>query len=156
MYFQMTTKYSLYLSKIKRLSVEKASLSLALALVTSSLLLTQMSCGSTTATPSTAPTISNLSFSPSSASQNQGGGAVTFTGTINFIDPEGDIQTIYLSTSGGTVSATLTGVSGATTGTVYVTTAKSTTTKGTYPFSIYVKDSRGNQSNSLSGSVVIN
>lgn len=99
-----------------------------------------------------APAISNLNYSPHSVTVGSGGGAATVTGTINFIDADGDVTTLYI----GSVSSTLTGMSGLTSGTIQVTAIVDTTTARSETFQVWVKDSQGHESNKLSGTFTVN
>ncbi len=117
--------------------------------------------GSSTPPPDNdVPSISNLSFSPTSAHVGDGGGAVTVTGSYNFIDPDGDISTInihWVDTLGhsGTISGAA-NLGGATVGTgVWAVVGASTAVATTYSFDFYVIDSIGNISNHLTGTWIV-
>jgi hypothetical protein len=103
------------------------------------------------------PSISNLQFSPSSALQYDGNGMVTVTGTFNFTDAGKDLMTAYLtSSSGATVTASLVGASGQSSGTLQGAVQIDTTTLGHFTFQLYVTDSAGKQSNTLTGAFDVN
>ncbi len=119
------------------------------------LVLIGCSNGSSPTSPSNAPAISNLNYSPRTATVGQGGGAVTVTGTIDFIDLDGDVTTLILSTTGGEISGPIQGISGMTNGTIAITAIVSTTTAGNYSFQVWVVDSRGNASNKLTGTFTV-
>ena len=99
----------------------------------------------------TAPAISNLRFTPQSASLGAGGGAINRVGYIDFIDNDGDIKTGYLQTVSETSSAELSGLDSVLSGTIRVVTISSTEARGNYPFTFWVVDSKGNKSNTLAG-----
>jgi hypothetical protein len=107
--------------------------------------------------PQHAPTISNLQYSPNTVVQGQGGGSITATGTIDFIDIDGNISTLtitsYDSLGNQTASNTspITGASGITSGSIGIAAIVDTTVKGNFTFKIYVTDSTGLQSNVLTG-----
>ena len=113
--------------------------------------------------PSThVPSISNLVFTtPMTVAQNSGGGAVTMSGTFNFIDSGGDITTGVLEgvDNSGNVLSThpfpLTGMSGITAGTAYIVASVSTATSGNFPFKFHVVDAASNISNDLSGTYTV-
>ena len=109
------------------------------------------------------PTISNLRFAPQSATLNQGGGAVTVVGSYDFIDAGGDL-------AGGTVTLTvldsnnnvldstttaLTNITGVTSGILSGPATVPTTAARTLHFTIFITDSKGNKSNTLSGSFTV-
>ncbi len=103
------------------------------------------------------PSISNLQFSPSSALQYDGNGMMTATGTFDFSDSGKDLMTAYLtSSSGATVLASLAAASGQSSGTLQGTVQVDTTTLGQYTFQLYVTDSAGKRSNTLTGTFDIN
>ena len=120
--------------------------------------LTLYGCGSSSGIGGNSPGISNLVVSPSSIAHNSGGGAATLTVYVNFIDLDGDLVKLRLidTSTQQYREATLSGTSGLTTGTAYITTIGSTATVGSYPFSIVAYDSRGNASNALNGTIVVN
>jgi len=107
--------------------------------------------------PQHAPGISNLQYSPNTAVQNQGGGSIIVSGTIDFIDIDGNISTLTITSydSLGNQKAAntspITGASGITAGIVGVAAIVDTTVKGNYTFKIYITDSTGLQSNMLTG-----
>lgn len=117
--------------------------------------------GSSPTSPSTAPTISSLRVSPSSATLNQGGGAVTLDIYVDFFDADGDISNYTVTISkvdaneqpiGSPVIATVSfnGVlTGKTSGTAHWTDVGDTTYAHTSTFSIYFSDAVGNKSNTL-------
>ena len=100
-----------------------------------------------------APVVSNLRFSPASATFGQGGGTVRVTGYIDFTDSGGDLDTFRLTSApaGIDITTPVTGISGQTSGTVYGVFNVSTESVGTYNFEVWVIDSKGNSSNKLSG-----
>ena len=104
------------------------------------------------------PVISNLSYSPKSAVVNQGGGFLTVSGTVSFMDQDGDISLVTITTRDavtGTQLSTLTepvtGLSGAVSGVVFISVVTGTTTAGNYLFDVTLKDKAGNVSNTLTG-----
>jgi sugar lactone lactonase YvrE len=105
--------------------------------------------------PQHAPNISNLQYSPHTAIQGQGGGSINVTGTFDFVDAGGDISTftitIYDSHEGFIASHTtpITGGSGISSGTLGAAVTINTTVIGNYSFKIYITDSTGSQSNTL-------
>jgi len=99
-----------------------------------------------------APVISNLLYSPTSAIGGQGGGTVTVTWTVDFTDAGGDVNTLRITSSGGTdITTPITGISGQTSGTITGIFTVSTLSVGTYTFEVWVIDTKGNSSNKLSG-----
>lgn len=112
---------------------------------------------STPVAPTHTPGISNLIFSPSSANLNQGGGAITVTGYVDFIDSGGDLSTITIvgydlqgiANSAKTID--LQNVNGLKSGTVFIAAIVSTNVAGDHPFGVYVTDAAGLNSNTLRG-----
>lgn len=99
-----------------------------------------------------APVIGNLTYAPDSALQFDFAGQVTITGNFDFSDRDGDLATLTLTTSqGATLTAPVSGAGGQTSGTIQGAVEVDTRVIGRYTFSVYVTDSRGNRSNSLSG-----
>jgi hypothetical protein len=102
------------------------------------------------------PSISNLQFFPNTALQNDGNGTLTVIGTFDFTDQGKDIATLYIvSFDGSTLSAPIEGVSGEASGTIQGTLEVDTTTVGQFSFELYVTDSAGNKSNTLTGTFVV-
>ena len=72
----------------------------------------------------TAPAISNLYYSPTSAHVGDGGGAVTVNGILDFIDPDGDLDFIRVRSrpcgtgDWETINTPISAVSGLTSGSV--------------------------------------
>lgn len=123
------------------------------------LALTFFGCGNEggKSSPQHAPSISNLQYSPDIAFLGQGGGSVTATGTIDFIDTDGNISTLTLAVydlSGNQKiikTIPITGIAGIKTGRIDFVAILNTTVKGDYTFKIYISDSAGLQSNTLIG-----
>lgn len=105
---------------------------------------------------STLPTISNLSYSPNSATQSANG-TVTVNGSINFADSGGDLSTFnvtILDANGQQLSATsspIPGASGQTSGTLSGSFLVSIGNVGTFRFRVSVTDRSGSTSNELTG-----
>ena len=103
------------------------------------------------------PSISNLVFSPNSAVQGNGTVTVTVTGTVTFHDAGGDVTTLHLTNAQGqSVVQAITGVSGATSGTIQAQVTVNTQSAGHYTFGVYISDSGGRDSNKLSGTFDVN
>jgi hypothetical protein len=102
---------------------------------------------------STAPSISNLQFSPASAPQ--GSGVATVYGSMNFTDPDGDLARIRITSlaTGAFTDATVTTT--ATSGTVSAVVAVDTSVAGAFGFTVQAFDARGNASNSLNGTFTV-
>jgi hypothetical protein len=107
----------------------------------------------------TAPGISNLEYSPNSAHVGEGGGAVTVTGTMDFVDPDGDLDFVrFRYRPCGTGDWTnndvdITGVSGLTSGTITFTGYIDTTCPpGSNTAQASAFDEAGHQSNTLNAS----
>lgn len=120
--------------------------------------------GSSATAPSTkgsAPVISNLYCSPATANYLQGGGAVTVYVYLNFIDADGDIETIStygLQLDGVTIkttTSTLSNMDGKTSGTITGVSAIPTLTRGTLTYTGWVTDKQGNKSNELTTTFTI-
>ncbi len=99
------------------------------------------------------PAISNLTYSPKSATLNQGGGAITINIYIDYVDLDRDISTFTMTTSSG--SSKTISVSASTIGTLAISVITTTTTSGNYTFDVYVTDSKDNISNTLTGTFAI-
>jgi hypothetical protein len=110
-------------------------------------------------TPAHAAVISNLQYSPQSASQSTT--PVTVTGSIYFTDAGGDISTLTgtIYDSNGTQldshTGPITGGSGHTSGTVHLSSTMDVSVKGVYTFKIYVTDSTGAPSNVLTATFTV-
>ena len=105
----------------------------------------------------TAPGISNLQYSPNTATVGQGGGAVTVNGTVDFIDNEGDVSTLIINSSDGTsTTVQISGVDGITAGTIAVVAVVDTSIAGNFPFTVYIRDKTGLKSNELTGTFTVN
>jgi N-acetylneuraminic acid mutarotase len=109
----------------------------------------------------TAPTISALSFGPSTVYVGTDGGEMLVVGTLDYADPDGDIVslTIVVRDESGQVTDDFTtpieGVAGSTTGTIEGELVADTSIAGTYTAQVYVTDSRGHSSNQLEYTVRI-
>ena len=107
----------------------------------------------------TAPTISNLQYSPQAAYASAS--SATFTGQLAFSDPDGDLASATLtivSSGGATVSTTaipVEGAAGATSGVIQGSVVASLTVADNYTLQVFVTDARGLRSNTLSGPVRI-
>jgi hypothetical protein len=98
-----------------------------------------------------APVISNLVFSPTSAVLNQSGGLVVVSAQFDFEDPDGDLTAGHVATSSGEqLSVAIQGLDGVRSGTLAGGIQVSTANLGRFTFQLWVSDSRGNQSNRLS------
>lgn len=98
-----------------------------------------------------APSISNLRLSPSSASEVWGG-TTTVAATVDFVDAGADIASARILAPGVGQTVAVSSFGGSKSGTGSVTFAFPVSQAGTYPFSLFVTDSQGNTSNSLTGS----
>ncbi|MDO8445633.1 MAG: hypothetical protein Q7T53_05945 [Deltaproteobacteria bacterium] len=112
---------------------------------------------------SSAPSISNFRFSPSSATVGEGGGSITVTGYVDWEDKEGDIENLYVLQYDSNwniidtdpfritrIDSTLTS------GTVTHSGAMPTTQATTYRYGAYIRDEKGNTSNTLTGTFTVN
>jgi hypothetical protein len=119
------------------------------------LVITLFACGGGGGS-SHAPSISNLDFSPGSAALNEGGGTITITGFVDFVDDGGDISSVTIkawdtqSTLVTDITLTVSGVTG-TSGTLQGLVSVGTTEAGSYSVEIFCTDSQGSNSNTLSG-----
>ncbi|MBI3584821.1 MAG: hypothetical protein HY096_12870 [Nitrospinae bacterium] len=121
--------------------------------------------GSSATAPSnkgSAPIISNLYYSPATASYLQGGGAVTVYAYLDYIDADGDIDTgssYGLQLDGVTIkttTSTLSNMSGKTSGTMSLVSAIPTLTRGTLTYTVWVTDKQGNNSNQVTATFTVN
>jgi hypothetical protein len=98
------------------------------------------------------PVLSNLQYTPDSVLQFEGDGQAAINGTFNFQDKGGDLASLTLSTSqGASLTAPISGAGGMKSGVINGVIEVDTSVIGRYTFEVYVTDSRGNRSNSLSG-----
>ena len=108
------------------------------------------------------PAISNLHYSPQSASLNSGGGAITVTATYDFTDSGKDVKSAVITTydpAGAVLSTTAvdaSSLSGLASGTAYGSAVVSTTTAGNFSFDIYLVDAANGVSNKLRGTFTVN
>ena len=108
---------------------------------------------------STPPSISNLRFSPTWAALNSG--TATVTGTVDFVDPQGDLSTVTMTTFDAagqqlsTQTVAVQNVAGRTAGTISGTAQYATTAPGASSFQIFVTDASGLSSNALTGSFTV-
>ncbi len=113
--------------------------------------------GSAPATTTHVPAISNLQYSPQTATQNQSDASVSVTGTINFTDQGGDIATLTINKYDSTGNLLFTdtipvqNISGVVSGSIRITGSIDTARVANYIFEVYVTDLIGNISNKLSG-----
>jgi hypothetical protein len=110
-------------------------------------------CGSDTPAP---PSVSMLVYSPMTIPAHQ---SVTVSGTFRFEDPNGDVATAHVAiTAPGrerqeTPSVAIQG--SARQGAAQFAVALQDPVPGTYGFDVWVRDRAGNDSNVLSGSVLV-
>jgi hypothetical protein len=103
------------------------------------------------------PAISSLQFSPTSALQYDGNGTVTVSGAFDFTDAGKDLSTLYLTSSNGSnLSFAINGAAGQPSGTIQGTLQVDTTVLGHYNFQLYVTDTAGLHSNTLSSNFDVN
>ncbi len=109
-------------------------------------------------TPSaTAPSISNLQYSPQSAYASAT--PTVFAGQLNFADPDGDLASATLTVVGSTgavistVTTPIQGASGITSGALQGTVTAALPAADIYALQVYVTDARGLRSNTLSGAI---
>ena len=107
--------------------------------------------------PNTAPSISNLSYSPTSTTVGSNGGMITVTGSIDFSDGEGNVSILYIAILDSTdnriqqIEEVLEGLTGITSGEISFEVSVDTTGAESYTFEIYVVDVYGSESNELVG-----
>lgn len=103
------------------------------------------------------PSISSLQYSPTAAYVNSGGGTATVSGTFDFADPNGNLATLTVTVfdSKGqqvlTSTNHVTGASGVTAGTIFISGSIDTTMIGQFTFQVFVTDTTGFNSNILAG-----
>lgn len=101
--------------------------------------------------PAHAPSIANLRYSPSSATQAWGGTAA-ITGSFDFTDAGGDIATARMVSSDGTdVTVAMASLSGMTNGSATATFVVPVGKAGRRTFDVWAIDRLGRSSNPLSG-----
>jgi len=121
------------------------------------LVITLAGCGGGGGSTDSTPSISSLSFSPTSALQGDGNGSITVTGSVTFTDAGGDLTTLHLANSQGqNITVPVSGLAGMMSGTLQGQFTVSTQNAGHFTFEVYVSDSLGLSSNKLSGSFDIN
>jgi hypothetical protein len=108
-----------------------------------------------------APSISNLQYTPTGAFLNDGDGTITINGSIDFTDSDANISSYALTIydSNNKVVASLSGAipgTGITSGTLLLSLSVGTTVVDNYRFEVYVKDTQNNSSNSLTGIFPVN
>jgi len=119
------------------------------------------SSGGGSGTDPSTPSISNLSFYPTSATVNQGGGSVQVSASFRFIDNGGDLSNFtvfYYDQNGNPVlngPFPLSNVSGKTVGTIYAYVNIDTTKAMVWSGGVYVTDASGRQSNRLTGNFTV-
>jgi N-acetylneuraminic acid mutarotase len=107
----------------------------------------------------TAPTLSNLSYSPNAAYVSSA--ETTFSGQVVFSDPDGDLASATLTVldaRGAPVSTTsipIQGAGGLTTGTLSGSVTAALPAAGSYTLRVTVTDARGLVSNALVGTIRI-
>ena len=116
--------------------------------------------GGSTAPPPPAnspPVISNLDVSPSAVEVTPPGQQITLSGTADFTDRDGNLDTVTLTVtdSEGNVivsqTTTVPSVSGVTAGTLQGQIIVDASVVGDYALDVYVTDARGARSNTLNG-----
>jgi hypothetical protein len=104
------------------------------------------------------PSISNLSYNPTSVYVNFGGGQVTVSGSVTFTNASGGIASAtieVLNSAGATVSTStspVAGGSGVISGTASGTVLAGTTVVDNYTVRVWITDLAGRISNTLTGS----
>lgn len=104
-----------------------------------------------------APIISNLEYYPTSYNVDSGNGTGIITGSVEFIDDDGDVASMTITTfdsSDNQVSSSttpITGISGMKSGTIGGEIIINTTIPGDYTFDVYINDEVDHKSNVLTG-----
>lgn len=107
------------------------------------------------------PAISNLQFSPTSASVGAGGGTFVVNGTIDVTDSGGDLATLEATTYDsagnpvGNLSVPLSGLAGVRSVTLGGSITFSTSTVGVFTYKVQVMDAAGSASNILQGTFAV-
>ena len=110
---------------------------------------------------SSAVSISNLDYSPEGAFLNDGGGSVVVNGSIQFSAPDGNVASYVFSLFDSslnvvsTLSDPIPGVSGLTSGSLFISLVVNTSVSDDYSVEVYLVDTANNNSNTLSGSFKI-
>lgn len=103
----------------------------------------------------TAPTISALTFSPGAAYVDTDTGELTVVGTLDYADPDGDIEslTIVVRDESGQITDDFTtpilDIGGSTSGTIQGELVADASVAGMYTVQVYITDSRNHRSNQL-------
>jgi N-acetylneuraminic acid mutarotase len=104
-----------------------------------------------------APDISNFSFSPTSTTVGSGGGTILVSGTLDFVDSDGNVSTLTLTifdSNDNKLDSTtepVQGISGLTSGMIQGGFYINTSVAGEYPLEIYITDTTNLSSNILTG-----
>lgn len=101
------------------------------------------------------PQLSNLTYTPTSFTKNQGGGAVNIQGSMDFIDANSDIVTFKASIDGITKSYDRSDLKGTKSGTITGYVPISTASTGNFTFKVWVVDNAGNESDKLTGTFTV-
>jgi len=107
------------------------------------------------------PSISNLQYSPDTFIANEGGGAATMTGTLDFVDNDGNLSTFTVNSFNEhhvliyTFTEPLQNVGGMIAGKLNLVLQVNTASTGNYTFEFYVTDYDGNHSNILTGTYTL-
>ena len=114
-----------------------------------------VSCGSSVDKGS-APIISNISISPSTFRLNQNGGSSTSSISFYMVDPDIDLNIIFVTNGTSTLEFPFTYSNQITQGFVAVSFPVNTSQIGTRTLEVSCEDKQGNLSNILTGSLTIN
>ena len=107
-------------------------------------------------TSSRPPGISTLKYFPVSVPLGFDGGETAITGSIDFIDADGDVTAIGIRhTDGSETVSRIAGMKVVTSGTTGINVIGSTNTKGVFYFQVWVVDALGNKSNELTGTFLV-
>ncbi len=104
-----------------------------------------------------APSISNLLYSPASTTVGSGSGTITVTGSVDFVDNEGDISTLIIDVFDSAdnqikhYNESTTAISGQTSSTVSVSLNLDTSLESDFTFQLYLLDTSNLKSNILTG-----
>jgi hypothetical protein len=104
---------------------------------------------------SSAPTITQYTISPTTTSQNDGGGSITIYDYLEFVDPDGDVTTLRFSAGGQSQDYAISGASGITDGYMQGSILQDTSQVGSYSYQVELIDSKNQISNAVAATFLV-
>jgi hypothetical protein len=114
-----------------------------------------LACGGGGGSSSSAPTITKYTIYPTTTFQNDGGGSISISDYLEFLDSDGDVTTLRFSVGGQSKDYAISGASGITNGYMQGSINQDTSQVGSYSYQVELIDGKNQISNAVAATFLV-